>query len=66
MCAYIDDDAALMAPLDEYHPLVGRPLREALDWSPPVSPAGCLCSRPSQDHKWRIVLQTIHFALENR
>jgi hypothetical protein len=64
MCAYLDNSERFMAQLQMYGPLVGGLLKDALSWKPQVSPAGCLCTRASQDHKWRIVLQTIHFALE--
>ena len=65
MCAYLDKPERYMSQLEAYRPLVGRPLHEALGWDPPTSPAGCLCTRASQDHKWRIVLHTLHYALEN-
>jgi hypothetical protein len=65
MCAYLENPDQHQSQVESYQPLIGRPLDEALAWHPPVSPAGCLCSRASQDHKWRIVLQTIHYALVN-
>ena len=65
MCAYHDDSQRFMDQLRQYCPLEGKLLHESLSWDPPTSPAGCLCTRASQDHKWRIVLQTIHFALNN-
>lgn len=64
MCAYLSNPDRFMTNLDEYRPLVGKPLSDALTWDASISPAGCLCTRPSQDHKWRIVFQTIHFALQ--
>ncbi|MCA9236388.1 MAG: hypothetical protein KDA44_13020 [Planctomycetales bacterium] len=65
MCAYLDNPDRFMAQLGEYRPLVGRTLDEALLWDAPTSPAGCLCSRASQDHKWRAVLHTLHYALQS-
>ena len=65
MCAYLDKPDQFMSQLGGHRPLVGQPLSKALQWQPPTSPAGCLCTRASQDHKWRIVLHTLHFALEN-
>ncbi len=64
MCAYLDKPDRFMAQLRAHQPLEGQPLSKALTWQTPTSPAGCLCTRASQDHKWRIVLQTLHFALE--
>ena len=43
--------------------LPGNRLDKVLEWEPPASPAGCLCSQSSRDHKWRIVLQTLHYSL---
>lgn len=65
MCAYLDNAERFMTQLRMHRPLVGGLLTDALNWNPQVSPAGCLCTRAGQDHKWRIVLQTIHYALEN-
>ncbi|MBX3427901.1 MAG: hypothetical protein KF688_19635 [Pirellulales bacterium] len=63
MCRYLDAPRQYMDELAAYRPLVGSLLDEALAWNPPTSPAGCLCSQASQDHKWRAVFHTIHFAL---
>jgi hypothetical protein len=65
-CAYLDNPTQHVAEIESYQPLVGRSLHEALTWWPEVSPAGCLCTRASQDHKWQIVLQTIHYAIQNQ
>ena len=64
-CAYLENPARHMAQIESYQPFVGRSLHEVLAWNPPVSSAGCLCTHAHEDHKWRIVLQTIHFALES-
>ena len=64
MCAYLDKPDRFMTQLQAHQPLVGQILSSSLTWQSPSSPAGCLCTRASQDHKWRIVLQTLHFALE--
>jgi len=64
MCAYLDKPERYMSQLRAHRPLEGQPLSNSLTWKSPTSPAGCLCTRASQDHKWRIVLQTLHFALE--
>jgi len=65
MCAYLDKPGRSMAQLRIHQPLVDQLLSQALAWQTATSPAGCLRTRASQDHKWRIVLQTLHFALEN-
>jgi hypothetical protein len=65
MCAFLDKSDGFMAQLRSHRPMIGELLKDALKWNPQVSPAGCLCTRANQDHKWRIVLQTIHYTLEN-
>jgi hypothetical protein len=38
-------------------------LNAVLQWQRKPSVAGCYCERASRDHKWGLVLETIHFAL---
>jgi hypothetical protein len=45
-------------------PLLGEPLEAVLAWNPKTLPAGCVCSQQSRSHKWLIVLETIHFTLQ--
>jgi len=66
MCAFLDKPERYMTQLRAHQPLVGQSLSSALTWQSPTSPAGCLCTRASQDHKWRIVLQSVHYALHDQ
>jgi hypothetical protein len=66
MCRYIESPATLMAAIEREKPLLGRPLEDVLSWKRPLSPAGCFCDRESRDHKWGLVLETIHYALSHR
>jgi len=63
MCQYTANPEELMAAIGREKPLLGRRLDEVLDWSRPASPAGCYCDPASRDHKWGLVLETIHFKL---
>lgn len=63
MCSYLEDAEDLTASLQSDHPLEGCGLDMALEWNPRISPSGCLCKGSDRNHKWRIVLQTIHYAL---
>jgi len=65
MCQYIADSGALMGAIEREKPLAGKPLADVLDWSRAASPAGCYCDPASRDHKWGLVLETIHYALHN-
>ncbi|SPF51943.1 conserved hypothetical protein [Candidatus Sulfopaludibacter sp. SbA4] len=63
MCQYIANPAQLMAAIEREKPLLGRPLNDVLSWRRPLSPAGCYCEPESRNHKWGLVLETIHYAL---
>lgn len=63
MCRYLDDAQHLMAALDQEKPLLGQPLNNVLFWNSPASAAGCHCELSDRMHKWRLVLETIHYAL---
>ncbi len=62
MCAYLTDPNSISGS-SACPPLEGQRLSAALDWHPEVTPSGCVCSQTDRDHKWRIVLQTILYAL---
>lgn len=63
MCQYISDGDQLMASIARERPLHGRPLDDVVGWPRPLSPAGCYCEPDSRQHKWGLVLETIHYAL---
>jgi hypothetical protein len=66
MCQYLSDAARLMAAIDREKPLLGRPLNDVLSWQRSASAAGCYCEPGSREHKWGLVLDTIHYALAQR
>jgi hypothetical protein len=66
MCQYIADPAGLMAAIDQEKPLNGDRLNAVLSWPRKPSVAGCYCEASSRDHKWGLVLETIHFALAQK
>ncbi len=63
MCRYISDREPLMASIATERPLRGRPLDDVIGWTRPSGPAGCYCEPGSRQHKWGLVLETIHYAL---
>jgi hypothetical protein len=63
MCQYLEDPSRLMAAIDREKPLNGKHLKAALNWQREPSGAGCFCTSASRDHKWGLVLETIHYAL---
>ena len=52
-----------MVAIEQEKPLGGQPLNNVLTWARPASGAGCYCEPDSRQHKWGLVLETIHFAL---
>lgn len=66
MCRYIEDADTLMSAIDSEKPLKGERLDAVLTWKRTFSGAGCYCESTSRDHKWGIVLETIHYALVQR
>ena len=53
---------------DHGHDEVGRrrqarPLGDVLEWQRPRLGPGCFCEVESREHKWGLVLETIHYAL---
>jgi len=61
MCQY--DDGRLLTAIDGEKPLLGQPLQNVLLWQRSECAAGCYCDPAGREHKWGLVLETIHFAL---
>ena len=66
MCQYLENPSALIASIDRDKPLNGEKLNAILSWQRKTSAAGCYCEGSSRDHKWGLVLETIHFALAQK
>ena len=63
MCQYLSAPGPLMAAVEREKPLLGQPLDSVFSWRRPTSPTGCYCDAASREHKWGLVLETIHYAL---
>jgi hypothetical protein len=66
MCQYIEDASGLMGSIDREKPLHGERLDAVLSWRRTPVGAGCYCEQASRDHKWGLVLETIHYALAQK
>jgi hypothetical protein len=66
MCRYLDGRESLMQAIANEKPLAGRPLGDVLAWARSSCAAGCYCDAESREHKWGLVLETIHYALARR
>lgn len=63
MCEYLKGPVGLMGAIEVEKPLRGDRLNAVLKWQRKPSAAGCYCEKASRDHKWGLVLETIHYAL---
>jgi hypothetical protein len=63
MCRYLNNAEHLMMSIEQEKPLAGQPLNEVLSWQRPECAPGCYCEPSSRQHKWGLVLETIHYAL---
>jgi hypothetical protein len=63
MCRYLSNREQLLATIDREQPLHGQPLNDVLTWTRSPHAAGCYCEPDSREHKWGLVLETIHYAL---
>jgi hypothetical protein len=63
MCKYVADPESLMAEIDSERPLIGQRLNSILAWRREPNAAGCYCEASSRNHKWGLVLETIHYSL---
>jgi len=63
MCQYVENPAGMMGAIEGEKPLGGERLNALLQWRREPSAAGCYCVASSRDHKWGLVLETIHYAL---
>lgn len=63
MCQYQENPSSLIAAIGAEKPLNGQHLKAVLDWQREPNGAGCFCTSASRDHKWGLVLETIHYAL---
>lgn len=63
MCEYINDPKSLMTAVEREKPLYGERLDTVLSWHRTPQSAGCYCEESSRQHKWGLVLETIHYAL---
>ena len=63
MCQYLENPDTLMNAIASDQPLHGQRLDAVLTWQREPTAAGCYCEAASRQHKWGLVLETIHYAL---
>jgi hypothetical protein len=65
MCEFLREGTRLIATIAEEKPLLGRPLDDVLGWKRPAIGPGCYCELEARQHKWGLVLETIHYAISH-
>lgn len=65
MCEYLREGDHLMATIAQEQPLIGQPLDAVLSWRRPSIGPGCYCEPEARQHKWGLVLETIHYAISH-
>ena len=63
MCRYLEQGEKLLTTIADERAELGSTLAEAVGRRRPAAAAGCYCEPASRDHKWGLVLQTLHYAL---
>jgi hypothetical protein len=62
-CSYLHNREKYKAGWESPPLIVGRPLDDVLGWDAPIQASGCLCNEADRNHKWRLVLETLHYWL---
>jgi len=63
MCAFGASPDRFLSEIESWNELTGCSLSEVLSWAPDINPAACLCMPGNRNHKWKMVMQTVHYAL---
>lgn len=63
MCEYQKLGDEFFRQLRQPPPFCGKTLEEILAAPVPLNPAGCFCTEPMVNHKWRLALSTVHYGL---
>lgn len=63
MCEYQKRGEEFFRQLQQSPPFCGKTLEEILAVPAPLNPAGCFCTEPMVNHKWRLALSTVHYVL---
>jgi hypothetical protein len=63
MCNCLENPDPLLSAIADEKPLAGQTLNAVIGWQRSFAAAGCFCEAASREHKWGLVLETIHYAL---
>ncbi len=63
MCSVRNGGDDFIASLSEFPKLQGRSVADIITEDIPLNNAGCFCTEPMINQKWRMALSTIHYAM---
>ncbi len=63
MCASKRDDKTFFQQLQQRPGVEGKPLEKIIKENAPINAAGCFCSEPMVNHKWKWVASVIHYSI---
>ncbi|MEO8593038.1 MAG: hypothetical protein ABI759_06940 [Candidatus Solibacter sp.] len=63
MCRYLEQGDSLLTAIAQEKWELGRTLADAVQKQRAGVAAGCYCEPAAREHKWGLVLQTLHYAL---
>lgn len=63
MCGYRSSGDSFIESLSDFPDMEGRPVTDILSEDVALNHAGCFCTEPMINQKWRMALSTMHFAL---
>jgi len=63
MCGFKQHGDTFLDKLSQFEKMKGRPVSEILDEDSEVNHAGCFCTEPMINQKWRMALSTMYYAL---
>jgi len=66
MCEFGRTGKEFLETIAREKPLAGHRLDAVLGWQRALNGPGCFCEASSREHKWGLVLETIHWALMSR
>ena len=65
MCGVRNGGDAFLESLSEFPKLQGRSITDILSEDVPLNHAGCFCTEPMTNQKWRMALSAIHYTMNS-
>lgn len=66
MCGFRQQGSDFLTRLNNFKRMEGRAIREILAEEVDLNHAGCFCTEPMINQKWRMALSTMHYSLNHK